>query len=94
MMSLRLEEPRDRERSRHLRVGQVSFHSNRARYAQERRTSGTTSRGRPVELDEVYSSPLVCLKAEDSTAPEVKRTSRCVNESAAETTRPTLGPQQ
>jgi hypothetical protein len=33
MMYLRLEEPRDLERSGHLRVGQVSYHGNRARYA-------------------------------------------------------------
>jgi hypothetical protein len=33
MMSLRLEEPRDRKKGRHLQVGQVSYHGNRARYA-------------------------------------------------------------
>jgi hypothetical protein len=33
MMSPGLEESRDRERGRHLRVGQVSYHSIRARYA-------------------------------------------------------------
>jgi hypothetical protein len=33
VMFPRLEEPRDRERGRHLRVGQVSYHSERARYA-------------------------------------------------------------
>jgi hypothetical protein len=33
VVSPRLEEPGDRERGRHLRVGQVSYHSNRVRYA-------------------------------------------------------------
>jgi hypothetical protein len=33
MMFPRLEEPRNQERGKHLRVGQVSYHCNRAHYA-------------------------------------------------------------